>query len=41
MVKVTRTFDLVKTRTSKKVATRKNWAKFGLSKGDSKGKIGS
>merc|ERR1711937_372455 len=37
MVKVTRTFDLVKTRTSKKVATRKNWAKFGLSKGDSKG----
>merc|ERR1719373_129026 len=37
MIKVTRTFDLVKTRTSKKVATRKNWAKFGLSKGDSKG----
>merc|ERR1712227_1023077 len=37
LVKVTRTFDLVKTRTSKKVATRKNWAKFGLSKGDSKG----
>jgi len=37
MVKVTRTFDLVKTRTSKKVAMRKNWAKFGLSKGDSKG----
>jgi len=37
MIKVTRTFDLVKTRTSKKVAMRKNWAKFGLSKGDSKG----
>jgi len=37
LVKVTRTFDLVKTRTSKKVAMRKNWAKFGLSKGDSKG----
>jgi len=37
MVKVTRTFDLVKTRTSKKVAMRTNWAKFGLSKGDSKG----
>merc|ERR1712076_327583 len=37
MIKVTRTFDLVKTRTSKKVAMRKNWTKFGLSKGDSKG----
>jgi|ERR1712212_51316 len=37
LVKTTRTFDLVKTRTSKKVAMRKNWAKFGLSKNDSKG----
>ena len=37
LVKTTRTFDLVKTRTSKQVAIRKTWAKFGLSKNDSKG----
>ena len=28
---------MVKTRTSKQVAVRKTWAKFGLSKNDSKG----
>merc|ERR1712147_545924 len=37
LVKTTRTFDLVKTRTSRQVAVRKTWAKFGLSKDDSKG----
>merc|ERR1712157_322831 len=37
LVKTTRTFDLVKTRTSKQVAVHKTWAKFGLSKNDSKG----
>lgn len=37
LVKTTRTFDLVKTRTSRQVAIRKTWAKFGLSKDDSKG----
>ena len=36
-MKTTRTFDLVKTRTSRQVAVRKTWAKFGLSKDDSKG----
>merc|ERR1712193_300366 len=37
LVRTTRTFDLVKTRASKQVAVRKTWAKFGLSKNDSKG----
>jgi len=37
LVKVTRTFDLERQKTSKKVAARKKWAKFGLSKTDEAG----
>ena len=37
LIKVTRTFQLEHQKTSKKVATRKKWAKFGLSKDDPQG----
>jgi len=37
LLKVTRTFQLEHQRTSKKVAARKKWAKFGLSKTDPNG----
>ena len=39
LVKVTRTFDLERQKTSKKVAARKKWAKFGLSKTDEAGRF--
>jgi len=37
LIQVTRTFDLVKTKTSKKVAQRRHWEKFGASKNDPEG----
>lgn len=37
LIKVTRTFQLEHIKTSKKVAARKKWAKFGLSKDDPQG----
>ena len=39
LIQVTRTFDLVKTKTSKKVAQRRHWNKFGASKNDPEGTI--
>ena len=38
LIKVTRTFQREHKKTSKKVAARKKWAKFGLSKSDPPGK---
>jgi translation initiation factor 3 subunit G len=37
LIQLTRTFDLVKTKTSKKVAHRRTWQKFGASKADPPG----
>jgi len=39
LIKVTRTFQMEHIKTSKKVAARKKWEKFGLSKTDPAGSI--